>query len=237
MSMPHDAAFGVAFGGAFGPADFQKSTGVSRETMARLETYAEILAKWQRRINLIGPKTLPDLWRRHMLDSAQLFPLLPPPATAGANRRLIDFGSGAGFPGLVLAAMGADEGLHADLVEVDQRKAVFLREAARAMDLSPNVTVHTERLEKMSPLRADCVTARALASVSDLLGYVQHVVGTGTPCLFLKGKRLEDELTAAKYAWYIEYRIAPSITDPAGAILTIEDFADVRSDSSLHDPP
>lgn len=212
---------------------FNERTGVSRETLERLDLYAALLEKWQRRINLIGPKTVPELWRRHMADSAQLASHLPPDA-----RRLADFGSGGGFPGLVLAAMGAERGLeHVTLVEADQRKAAFLREAARSMGLSDRVTVRAERLESLQGLAVNLVTARALASVSDLLGYVQAACGAHTPCLFLKGKRLQDELTDAKSAWYIKYRIAPSSTDPEGAILIIEDFADVRTDSGVHDAP
>jgi len=227
VSAPEPPASGA------GPAAFRERTGVSRETLSRLEAYAALLVKWQSRINLIGPKTLPDLWTRHMLDSAQLTDLLP----AGA-RRIADFGAGAGFPGLVLAALGAERGLDAvTLVEADQRKAAFLREAARVMGLSDRVTVRPARLESLGALDADLVTARALASVSDLLCYVKATCGAHTPCLFLKGKRLEDELTDAKSVWYIKYRIAPSSTDPDGAILIIEDFADVRTDSGVHDAP
>lgn len=219
------------------PDAFRDSTGVSRETLGRLSAYAALLTKWQRRINLVGPKTLPDLWRRHMLDSAQLLPLLP----AGA-RVLVDLGSGAGFPGLVLAAMGATRGIEAvHLIESDQRKAVFLREAARCMGLGERVTVHATRIESLAPIAADCVTARALAPVEALLGYAARAAGVGTPCLFLKGKRLEDELTAAKSSWYIKYRIDASQSDPEGAILFIEDFgegnAHVRGDSGIDDAP
>lgn len=215
---------------------FAECTGVSRETLDRLTTYAALLTKWQRRINLVGPRTVPDLWRRHMLDSAQLLPLLPP-----ATKKIVDLGSGAGFPGLVLAALGAGqagggiEQIH--LVESDQRKAVFLREAARAMALGDRVTVHAARIESLDPIPADCVTARALAPVSTLLQYAAHLVGKNVPCVFLKGKRLQDELTDAKSSWYIKYRIDASQTDAEGAILTIEDFADVRRDSGIDDPP
>jgi hypothetical protein len=102
------------------PGQFQAQTGVSRETLARLETYVELLTSWNRRINLVGPNTIGDIWRRHILDSAQLFPLIPP-----AARRLVDFGSGAGLPGLILAIMGVPE---VYLVESDQRKIAFMRE-------------------------------------------------------------------------------------------------------------
>jgi len=132
---------------------------VSRETRERLNTYAELLRKWQRSINLVGPKTLDDLWNRHFVDSAQLLPLIPPTA-----RVLVDFGSGAGFPGLVLAILGMAE-VH--LIESDQRKATFLREVARATGTP--VTVHAKRIEQVTPFPADIVSARALAPLGDLL--------------------------------------------------------------------
>src|SRR5437588_12718613 len=108
---------------ALSPAEFAAATGVSRETLARLDAYAELLRQWSPRINLVAASTLDDLWRRHVLDSAQLFPLLPP----GAHS-LIDLGSGAGFPGLVLAILGVPA---VELIESDARKCAFLREAAR----------------------------------------------------------------------------------------------------------
>lgn len=227
---------------------FRQCTGVSRETTDRLSAYAALLSRWQRRINLVGPKTLPDLWRRHMLDSAQLFPLLPARAS-----RLVDLGSGAGFPGLVLAALGDGRTPPLDrvhLVEADRRKAAFLREAARVMGLSDRVQVAAHRIEALAPIAADVVTARALAPLDLLLDHVQRLCGAGTPCVFLKGRRLQDELTEANSAWYIDYRIAPSCTDSEGAILLIDDFAPresvpgtseedgahVRSDPRLDDP-
>ncbi len=210
-------------------AGFREHTGVSRETSDRLALYADLLAKWQRRINLVGPKTLPDVWRRHMLDSAQLHPLLPDSA-----RTVADLGSGAGFPGLVLAALDSERApelrrrIH--LIESDTRKAAFLREAARQMGLSDRVSVHARRIDALEPFAVDVVTARALAPVGTLLDYARRLTG-GTPlCLFLKGKRLEGELTDAKSAWYLKYSLVPSVADPSGTILTIEDFADVRSD-------
>ena len=136
-----------------GPIEFQAKSGVSRETLERLTIYADLLVKWQAKINLVGPETLADLWSRHMLDSAQLFPLIRPDA-----KRLVDLGSGAGFPGLVLGVMGAPD-VH--LVESDARKCAFLREAARLTGTT--VTIHNKRIEQVAPLGADVVTARALA--------------------------------------------------------------------------
>ena len=195
------------------PAGFRAETGVSRETMDRLERYAEALIRWQARINLVAPATLPDLWRRHMLDSAQLLPLVP----SGA-RRLIDLGSGAGFPGLVLAILGVPE-VH--LVEADSRKCAFLREAARLAGAT-NVTIHNRRIESMPAEAFEVVTARALAPLPELLKLASRFAGPGTVYLFPKGRGLAEELiTAPETATMRAERIA-SRTDPGAAILKLE---------------
>jgi 16S rRNA (guanine527-N7)-methyltransferase len=196
---------------------FAEITGVSRETIARLEAYAAALHRWQPAINLVGPKTLPDLWSRHMLDSAQLVPLIPHTA-----RRLVDLGSGAGFPGLVLAVMTA---LEVHLIESDTRKATFLREAARAVGVADRVTIHAKRAEAAvlpGDGTADVITARALAPLETLLPLAARFWVPGTLGLFPKGKRYEQELTAAKYAWYINSRTVPSQTDPEAVILILD---------------
>ncbi|MBF0375421.1 MAG: 16S rRNA (guanine(527)-N(7))-methyltransferase RsmG [Alphaproteobacteria bacterium] len=194
------------------PQGFQAATGVSRETLGRLEAYAALLVKWQARINLVGPATLPDLWRRHMLDSAQLFPLLP------GGGPIVDLGSGAGFPGLVLAALGAAD-VH--LIESDSRKCAFLREAARVMGVS--VTVHNGRIESAPGFPAAAVTARALAPLARLLDWAERFVAPGTRCLFLKGQGFEDELTEARKAWSITFEGVASRSDPSGIILLLNE--------------
>ena len=133
---------------AFGPEAFAAACDVSRETLARLELYAELLGRWNRAINLVGKRTLDDLWRRHFLDSAQLLPLLPP--LDGRPRVLADLGSGAGFPGRVLAILGA---VLVHLVESDLKKATFLREVARATGAP--ASVHAARIESLDGLTAD----------------------------------------------------------------------------------
>lgn len=184
---------------------------VSRETLERLAAYAGLLRHWQTRINLVGPDTLASLWQRHMLDSAQLWPLVP----AGA-RRLVDLGSGAGFPGLVLAILGAPD-VH--LVESDARKGAFLREAARVT--ATPITLLTRRVEQIPPLAADVITARALAPLPRLLAWAVPHLAPGGQCLFLKGRGAEDELTAAAKDWKIAPRRIPSLTDPDGTILQL----------------
>jgi 16S rRNA (guanine527-N7)-methyltransferase len=201
----------------FDASAFQEATGVSRETLDRLTAYETTLRKWQPKINLVGPSTLPDLWRRHFYDSAQLLPLLPDPA-----RVLVDLGSGAGFPGLVLAILGVPE-VH--LIESDSRKAAFLREAARVAGVA--VTVHNKRIETVSGLAADVVTARALAPVADLLDWAVPLMGPQRVGLFLKGQALDDELTAAAKSWTMRAERFDSRTDPTGTILRVSGIARV----------
>jgi 16S rRNA (guanine527-N7)-methyltransferase len=197
------------------PTDFQSLTGVSRETLRRFETYAALLAKWQKAINLVGPKTLDDLWRRHFLDSAQLWSLIP-----AGSRVLVDLGSGGGFPGLVLALLGVPE-VH--LIESDQRKAVFLREAAREMGLS--VTVHASRAEHVTGLDADVVTARALAPFGELFDLAVPVLRAKRGCgLFLKGAEASRELTDAQKKRNMRVDRFPSMTDARGSVLRVREI-------------
>lgn len=200
-------------GAAACPPDVREALAVSRETLDRLECYVDRLLAWNARIGLIGRATSDDLWRRHILDSAQLLPMLTRP-----EGPLVDLGSGAGLPGLVLAILGAGD-VH--LIESNQRKAVFLREAARAAATS--VTVHAARIEAVQGFPAATVTARALAPVSALLELAESFVGEATECLFLKGGRAEDELTEAQKSWNMQVDRVPSISDPAGVVLRIRE--------------
>lgn len=195
----------------FDAVAFQEATGVSRETLDRLIAYDGLLRKWQPKINLVGPSTLPDSWKRHFLDSAQLYPLLP-----DGVRVLVDLGSGAGFPGLVLAILGVPQ-VH--LIESDVRKCAFLREVARVCEAP--VTVHTKRIETVTGIEADVVTARALAPLADLFGWAHPFIGSRGKCLFLKGAALDDELTAATQYWTLVPERFDSRTDPSGTILRV----------------
>jgi 16S rRNA (guanine527-N7)-methyltransferase len=193
------------------PEEAGRLLGVSRETTARLALYLERLTQWQGTVNLVSRSTLADPWRRHILDCGQLWRLWP----AGA-RRLVDLGSGAGLPGLVLAIMGAPE---THLVESDRRKAAFLREAARAA--AADVTVHACRSEAAPPLRPDVLTARGLAPLPELLALAEPLLGDGTLCLFLKGRTAAAELTAAGRQWTMRAETYPSLSDPDGRILAL----------------
>ncbi|WP_431856869.1 16S rRNA (guanine(527)-N(7))-methyltransferase RsmG [Azospirillum sp.] len=194
-----------------GAEGFRKATGVSRETLERLTVYEALLRKWQKTINLVGPKTLDDAWNRHFLDSAQLHPLLPE-----STRVLVDLGSGAGFPGLVLAILGVPE-VH--LIESDVRKGAFLREAARATGAP--VTVHSKRIEAVQGLQADALTARALAPLADLLDWGARFLTADGVALFLKGQNVEDELTDSTKYWKMRTERFDSVTDPSGSILRL----------------
>ncbi|MBC8158392.1 MAG: 16S rRNA (guanine(527)-N(7))-methyltransferase RsmG [Alphaproteobacteria bacterium] len=194
--------------------DFRRATGGTEKTMQRLSAYAGVLIKWQQRINLVGNATLPDLWRRHMMDSAQLFDLLPKP-----TQTLVDLGSGAGFPGLVLAILGVRE-VH--LVESDGRKCAFLQEAARASGASVNI--HRTRIEKMPPILADVVTARACAPLSSLVSYAQPFLKKGSICLFPKGRNAQQELTESEKKWIMTVTRIESLTDSQAEILKLQDI-------------
>ena len=196
----------------FGAADFAAAADVSRETLARLEIYAALLATWNKRMNLVAASTLKDLWRRHMLDSAQLHRYIPK-----ESRVLVDFGSGAGFPGLVLAIMGVPD-VH--LVESNQRKCAFLREAARVTHT--HVTIHCGRAESLTPWPADVVTARALSSLSLLLEYAEPFLTPKTVCLFPKGRGVKEELMETQKTWKIAFDMLYSMTDTQGTILRLE---------------
>ncbi len=184
---------------------------VSRETLARLEAYAALLTRWSARINLVGHDTIADLWRRHFLDSAQLRAFVP-----DAARSLIDLGSGAGFPGLVLAILGAPG---VELVEADSRKSAFLREAARVTEAA--VTIRPCRIAAVPAHPVDLVTARALAPLDRLLDLAWPFLGTDSVCLFPKGERAAEELTLARKRWTMTAALHNSTADPRGVVLRL----------------
>ena len=207
---------------AYGPDAFAAETGVSRETLDRLRAYADLLTTWNAKINLVGRATVADLWWRHMLDSAQLVSLLPDRAVT-----LVDMGSGAGFPGLVLAAMGR---VSAHLVEGDQRKSAFLREAARVMGLP--VQVHACRTDAAPAITADVISARALAPLADLLALAERFSAPSTLHIYPKGQNVEGELTQAHKIWTMQLEKIPSRTDLAASILRISEVRRVQSGST-----
>lgn len=200
------------------PEAIQARLGISDDRLAALTVFVDLLEKWQRRINLVAPATVPDVWNRHVLDSAQLWPLIEP-----LPGPVLDLGSGAGFPGLVLAILGRDDVV---LVESDTRKAAFLREAARLA--GAQVTVEACRIESLHPIRAGIVTSRALATVDRILHYAQSYSDESTVYFLLKGGRADAELTTAESDWRMRVQKIPSITDERGVVLRLEGVTHVE---------
>ena len=200
-----------------GPDWFAEETGVSRETLHRLTIYVDLLREWQSRKNLVSEASLSDVWRRHVLDSAQLFPLLD------EDDEIVDLGSGAGFPGLVLAIMGMQ---NVRLVESNHGKSAFLRAAADATGTA--VEIWTDRAEQLGQGAlagvADVVTARAVGPLTRLLPWIAPIIRPGGCALLLKGARTDDELNDARSAWRMRATRLPSRSDPSGTILRLEDI-------------
>ncbi|UXX81884.1 16S rRNA (guanine(527)-N(7))-methyltransferase RsmG [Roseovarius pelagicus] len=189
---------------------------VSRETNERLQVYAELLRKWNSKINLVSRASLHDLWARHIVDSAQIAQLAPERVEHWA-----DLGSGGGFPGIVAAILLQETRPTAQitLVESDQRKCAFLRTVLRETECVG--TVIAERIEKLPPLSADVLSARALADLSSLLGYADHHLSSDGVALFPKGTTWKEEVKEAQSKWHFDLEVATSLTDPAAAILKI----------------
>jgi 16S rRNA (guanine527-N7)-methyltransferase len=196
--------------------------GVSRESGERLETYVGLLLTWQARINLIGPSTRDDIWMRHIADALQLLALLP-----DNTRILADLGSGAGIPGLILAIARP---LEAHLFESNLKKGAFLREAAR--QTRAEAQVHSLRIERAASLaatiKAEAVTARALAPLSRLLDYAAPFLQNGAIGYFHKGQDVDAELTDATKSWKLRVEKHPSKTDSRGLILVVKEAHRVR---------
>jgi 16S rRNA (guanine527-N7)-methyltransferase len=197
------------------PESFAARFNVSRETLGSLSAYVALLEKWQRRINLVSPTTLPDIWHRHILDSAQLLPYLPVVSTR-QRCQILDIGSGAGFPGLVLAILGAGD---VQLVESDQRKAVFLQTVIRELGLSAHVS--NQRIENLPPCQPDVITVRALAAVPKLMSLIAPQLHNGLTCLFLKGASVDEELTNFQTYSTMNAHLYPSVTNDNGVVVKL----------------
>lgn len=201
-------------------AKAQVASRVSRETLTRLETYETQLRKWQPKVNLIANATLGEIWSRHILDSLQLLDLAPPEVGVW-----LDLGSGGGFPGLVCAICAPDFGVtpRFEMIESDTRKCAFLREVARQTGTS--VTIHNARIEAVSPIAADVVSARALAPLPRLLGWAErHLAAKGT-CLLQKGASHGLELETARADWQMDVDVVPSVTATDAVILRIRNLS------------
>lgn len=226
MSSPRPAIASQPFPPIRGPEELARILGVGAETAERLRIYAETLALWQKRINLVAPSTLPDVWRRHLADSAQILPLAPPCASTW-----IDLGSGAGFPGLVIAILLAERQPVAPcritLVDSDQRKCAFLGEIVRRATLPPHIAVDIlcMRIELATTqarlASADVVSARALAPLEKLLELANPLLGPSSCALFMKGRGVEAELEAAERRYKFSYDLVPSRTETDAGIVVV----------------
>ena len=185
---------------------------VSRETQEKLAIYVQLLCKWQKRINLVSSSTLPQIWQRHILDSAQLVPFLPK-----AAKTVMDIGAGAGLPGLVLAIL-TDHQLH--LVESDSKKVAFMRTAIA--ETGVDAVIHHGRIEELACLHMDVITARALAPLDKLFQLTKAQHHSGLDYLFLKGKGVKQELTALPSSLTLTAHMHPSITDKDAVIVHFE---------------
>lgn len=207
----------------FGAEAFQAETGVSRETLDRFELWRRCLEETSAHTNLVGRKTLDEFWFRHALDSWQVFELAP------KARRWADLGAGAGFPGLAIAfGLMERAGPDASVLMIDSvaKKVAFLNQVIR--QTKAPATALATRVESLDPVPAvDVVTARAMAPLEKLLGYVHPFVENGAVALLPKGGRHNEELTAARKSWTFEATVIPSRTAPEAAILRIEGLARV----------
>ena len=202
----------------FGPEEFAALSHVSRETLARLKIHADMLLDWNTRQNLVSEGSIVDLWRRHFWDSAQLVPYVPMSATS-----LVDLGSGAGFPGLVMAEILRERpGFRVTLYEATAKKCRFLEAVAARLNLPAEI--RQGRIEDAPPEIFDCVTARACAPMAKLLAYAQRFWGKESVALLLKGQNVEVELTEINKSWRMELVRHQSRSDPSGVILEIREL-------------
>lgn len=194
---------------------------VSRETEQRLRDFVLLLGKWNAAINLISRSTVGQVWSRHILDSAQIF------SYGSSARRWVDLGSGGGFPGIVVAILAVEltPDMKITLVESDQRKAAFLRQAGQSLGLE--IDVIADRIEAISSLSADVVSARALAPLPQLCGFAKAHLAPEGAAIFLKGKSCDLEIADARKDWNFSLESHASITDPSAVVLVLKEISDV----------
>lgn len=203
-----------------GQAAFAAQVDVSRETLDRLETYAALVEKWNPSINLVASSTLPNLWKRHFLDSAAAFQAIDDPAG-----RWLDMGTGGGFPGAVIAILAAEKApeLKVTCIEADVRKATFLRTLSYSVEVPMNIL--SRRIEETPPQNAETVSARALAPLTKLLSHAERHLAPGGKGVFLKGESWQKEVEEALETFRFSVENIPSPTNPGSAILVVGDIS------------
>ncbi len=199
--------------------NFMEKYNVSRETFEQLKAYEASLVEWQNKFNLVSNSSLQDCWNRHFIDSAQLFKFIPSSA-----KTLLDFGSGAGFPAMVLAVMAKEKTpyLKISLVESIAKKTLYLNEVKKICNL--DVEVLNQRIESLPNKKVDVITSRAMASLKELLNYTQKFFAENTICIFPKGKKYLEEIEEAKKQWSFDCEIHDSETSDEGKILIIKNL-------------
>ena len=189
---------------------------VSRETIDKLEKFQNMVLEWNKQLNLISKASEQNIWERHILDSLQLCQFID-----NTDKTLYDFGSGAGFPGVVLAIVSKQlfPKLKVNLIESISKKTKFLDEVNKKLDLEMNVI--NDRVEKLKLPCADIITSRAMASLEKLLNYAKPLCNDKTKLIFPKGEKWEEEIKMAKNKWNFDYKCTQSLTNSNGCILQI----------------
>lgn len=192
---------------------------LSSTAIDQLDQYVELLERWNRQVNLVADSTIDQLWQRHILDCAQLWPHI-----SGNTSCLTDFGSGAGLPVITLAILNQEHAciqtIHA--IESVTKKTNFMREAARILGL--DIQIHNARIEDLKPWKSDIITARAFANVGDILGYAQPFLQKESLCLLLKGCKAKNEIAAAEEMWEFSCQLSPSLSGGEGAVVTLHNI-------------
>lgn len=189
---------------------------VSRGTLADLKAYEASLQEWQQKFNLVSNNTLENAWERHFLDSVQLFDLIP-----SNSKILYDLGSGAGFPGMVLAIMAKEKTpyLKVSLIESTSKKTLYLKHVAELT--KTDVEIINDRIENIKPQPVDVITSRALTALKDLFNYAIRFCDSSTVCIFPKGKKYQEEITDAQKLWKFDYELIPSQQSEEGMIIIV----------------
>ena len=208
------------------PEQFATSAPISPQSLQDYQIWEQQLQKWNARINLVAPNSLPDFWSRHALDSAQIVPHIPKDA-----QTIVDFGSGAGFPGLAIAiaAKHQDSGRVVHLLESSGKKSSFLKSVSRETGLK--TVIHAKRIEAVPSLQADCITARAFAPLHRLLPMATLHLKSGGQLVLLKGERADDELENVSEDWSFEVEKQPSLSNESGCILILRDLRPVSRET------
>ncbi len=198
----------------------KKELNVSRETIEKLKIFHDTLIKWNKIHNLIGESTSSEIWHRHILDSAQLIKYI----SDDTSQKIVDFGSGAGFPGLVIAII---KDIPVVLIEANEKKCFFLKEIQRKLNLK--VDICASRIENIPDLKSDLITARALDELESLLSYASYHLKTNGKCLFLKGKEVGDEIENAQKKWHFNLLRHQSLVDKKSYVLEIKDIIKIET--------